>query len=73
MHATRHPIWLVEPVQCNALLCQQLREIDGATLLAALTADPDDGEAEVVENITRDSVFAKQEEMQKTVARLNLN
>ena len=58
-------------MQCNALLCQQLREIDGARLLAALTADPDDGEAEVVENITRDNVVAKQEETQKT--RLNLN
>ena len=44
---------------------RELREIDGATLLAPVTADLDDGEAEIVENITR-------EEMQKTVARLYL-
>ena len=39
---------------------------------ALLTADPDDAEVEIVENITRDDVFAKLEETQKTVARLNL-
>ena len=34
-------------------------EIDGATILAPLTADPNDEEAEIVENAIRDDVFAK--------------
>ena len=49
---------------------RELREIDGAAILAPLTTDAHDDEAETVENVTRDDVYAKLEEMQKTVARL---
>ena len=50
----------------------ELRKIDGAAILAPLTTDANDDEAEIVENVTRDHAYAKLEEMQKTVARLSL-
>ncbi|CAE7490429.1 PDPK2, partial [Symbiodinium sp. KB8] len=51
---------------------KELREIDGAAILAPVTTDANDDEAEIVENVTRDDVYAKLEEMQKTVARRSL-
>ncbi|CAE7490451.1 unnamed protein product [Symbiodinium sp. KB8] len=51
---------------------RELREIDNAAILAPVTTDANDDEAEIVENVTRDEVHAKLEEMQKTVARLSL-
>ncbi|OLP82847.1 hypothetical protein AK812_SmicGene36467 [Symbiodinium microadriaticum] len=50
---------------------RELREIDGAAILAPVTTDPNDDEAEIVENVTKDDVYAKLEETQKTVARLS--
>ena len=44
---------------------KELREIDGATILAPLTADTNDEEAQMVENVPRDDVIAKLEEMQR--------
>ena len=40
-------------------VARELREIDGAAILAPVTTDANDDGAEIVENVTRDDVYAK--------------